>query len=59
MDMELEEDFENKYPVHKTSFTQSRDDEKGGRPEAEIINNDNTAISKANGANNMPSPSDK
>lgn len=59
MDMELEEDFENKYPVHKTSFTQSKDDKKSGRPQTENIDNENTAISKANGANQMPSPSDK
>lgn len=59
MDMEVEEDFENKYPVHQTSFTQSKDNEKGGRPASETINNSNTAVSKANGANQIPSPSDK
>lgn len=59
MNMELEEDFENKYPVHQTSFTQSSEDSKGGRPETTNIQNENTAISKANGANDMPSPSDK
>lgn len=58
MDMELEEDFENKYPVHRTSFTQSKDEKKIGRPEVTTIENDNTAISKANGANAAPSPSD-
>ena len=33
LDQELEDDVENKYPVHKTSFTYSSDnDDKGGRP---------------------------
>ena len=50
LDYEVEEDFENKYPVHRTSFTQSSDD-KGGRPVG-----DNPEENK--GGNSLPSPSD-
>lgn len=57
MDTELEEDIENKYPVHATSYTQSAKDSDGGRPTDDTSNNENTIISKANGANNLPSPS--
>ncbi len=65
MDYELEEDFENKYPVHQTSYTMSTKksadtsgDNTGGRPTNDDSTNDNTIISKANGANDLPSPSD-
>ena len=59
MDMELAEGFDDKYPVHQTSFTQSsRGDDKGGRPENNSPNIESTIISKQNDANNMPSPSD-
>ena len=59
MDMELEEDFENKYPVHQTSFTQSsKDDNNGGRPENDSPSSESTISSKANNSNDMPSPSD-
>ena len=59
MDMELEEDFENKYPVHQTSFTQSsKDDNNGGRPEIDSPSSESTISSKANNSNDMPSPSD-
>lgn len=56
MDEELESDIENKYPVHKTSFTQTSDD--GGRPFSEDTTNENTIKSRTNGADDMPSPSD-
>lgn len=46
MDEELEEDFENKYPLHKTSYTQSNDS--GGRPENDDPTNKNTIVSKTN-----------
>ena len=59
MDMELEEDFENKYPVHQTSFTQSsKDGNNGGRPEIDSPSSESTISSKANNSNDMPSPSD-
>lgn len=57
LDKELEEDLENKYPVHITSFTASQSDNKGGRPVDEETTNPNTAITRASGANERPSPS--
>lgn len=57
LDQELAEDIENKYPVHKTSFTLSSDDNKGGRPEEENPS-DRTMLSRSNNGNEMPSPSD-
>ena len=60
MDYELDEDFENKYPVHKTSFTVTGKD----APEYEDVDNhgdlDNpsTASTVANNGNALPSPSD-
>lgn len=57
LDQELEEDVENKYPVHKTSFTLSKDSEERGRPFAEDSTNPNTMKTRANGANEHPSPS--
>ena len=63
MDYELYEDFENRYPVHRTSFTvtgkddpEFEDHNKGGRPKA----NSQSAASiqeKTNGGNNSPKPS--
>lgn len=63
MDYELDEDFENKYPVHRTSFTvtgkddpEFEDHNKGGRPPTN--SNDPAAVQeKTNGGNNMPKPS--
>lgn len=58
LDQELEEDVENKYPVHQTSYTlSSNSNNVGGRPETEDSANPNTLQSKANGSNNMPKPS--
>ena len=55
MDYELEEDFENRYPVHRTSFTVTKDD-KGGRPQ--VSSDDPAAVQqKTNGANHAPKPS--
>lgn len=50
LDYELEQDYENKYPVHSTSWTQSADN-KGGRPKG------NNAEDNIEG-NAVPSPSD-
>ena len=63
MDYELDEDFENKYPVHRTSFTvtgkddpEFEDHNKGGRPPTN--SEDPAAVQqKTNGGNNMPKPS--
>lgn len=58
LDQELEEDVENKYPIHQTSFTLSRDSEnQGGRPVAEDSRNPSTLQTRASGSNNVPAPS--
>lgn len=63
MDYELQEDFENRYPVHRTSFTvtgkddpEFEDHNKSGRPESDS-DNASTVQSKTNGANSQPKPS--
>ena len=63
MEYELQEDFENRYPVHRTSFTvtgkddpEHEDHNKGGRPPTES-DNPQTVQGKTNGANNVPKPS--
>lgn len=53
LDDELENNIENKYPVHRTSYTQSSDD-KAGRPENDNPTNENTVKSKSNNSNNIP-----
>lgn len=57
LDQELEEDIDNKYPVHQTSYTLSNDDNKGGRPVAEDSKNPSTLQTRASGTNNTPAPS--
>lgn len=52
MDFELEEDFENKYPVHATSFNTSGDE--AGRPSDDDSQNENTIKAKTNGSNVRP-----
>lgn len=56
LDFELQNDWENRWPVHRTSYTQSADD-KGGRPTTDDPT-DNTVKSRANNGNALPSPSD-
>jgi len=58
MNMELDEDIENKYPVHMTSYTANEKTKTVGRPESENPTNQSTLISKTNNGNAMPSPSD-
>lgn len=58
LDQELADDVENKYPVHMTSFTLSKSDDKGGRPETDNPTN-KTVQSRGNNGNAMPSPSDE
>ena len=58
LDQELEENVEDKYPVHQTSYTlSSRSDNTGGRPETDNPT-DKTMQSRANNGNALPSPSD-
>ena len=63
MDEELDEDFENKYPVHATSYTMSGKDasnsdkdHSAGRPSKDS-NDDKTLATKTNGGNNQPKAS--
>lgn len=58
LDQELEEDIENKYPVHQTSYTLSGNDKSSGRPITDDPT-ENTVASCSNNGNAMPSPSDK
>lgn len=57
LDQELEEDIENKYPVHITSYVASGK-QNGGRPTTDEPA-ENTVASRTNNSNAMPSPSDK
>lgn len=65
MDEELELDFENKYPIHKTSFTYSGKDsdnsdvdQSGGAP-IKNSNDDKTLATKTNNGNKQPKVSTK
>ena len=60
LDQEIEDGVFEKYIPHATSYTLSskEQDSEAGRPEEENPTNENTIISKSNGANNLPSPSD-
>lgn len=63
MDYELDEDFENKYPVHKTSFTVTGKDAPdhdvdGSDGGASAPLNASTESTVANNGNASPSPSD-
>lgn len=63
LDYELESDFENKYPVHATSFTMSgkddteTDKDHSGRSKIDIPTNENTIQSQSSGSNTNPKPS--
>lgn len=62
LDQEKADNIEEKYPVHKTSYTLSANDglasqDKGGRPTTDDPK-EKTVQSKQNGGNNLPSPSD-
>ena len=59
LDRELDMDIENKYPVHQTSYTMSKGDNKGGRPESENSTNPSTVSTKSNGGNKQNKPSAK
>lgn len=61
LDYELESDFENKYPVHATSFTMSgrdkADSKESGRETVDFATNENTIQSQSSGSNTNPKPS--
>ena len=58
LDQELEDNVENIYPVHATSYTlSSNSDNKSGRPTTDTPT-DNTVRSNNNNGNSLPSPSD-
>lgn len=59
LDDELDRDIENKYPVHRTSFTQSATDDTSGRPEITDPSNPNTVVSKTNNSNAQHKPSNE
>lgn len=56
MDDEVEEKFDEKYPVHAISYTMSGKDssKEAGRPKDDASQNENTIKSKTNGSNEMP-----
>lgn len=58
LDEELEQGYEEKYPVHSTSYTLSKDDKKTGRPKTDNPT-DKTVQTRSNGGNSNPSPTDK
>ena len=60
MEEELEEDFENKFPIHATSATFSGNDNKGGRPlmdEKDL--SINGKVTRTTNSNNQVKPSTK
>lgn len=57
LDEEIENGIYEKYQPHKTAYTLSSSDDKGGRPEETNPTNENTLQSKANSSNDMPKPS--
>jgi len=60
MDFELDEDFENIYPVHKTSFTvteKDATDNEVDKSNGGLESNPSTESTKANNGNASPSPS--
>lgn len=65
MDYELAEDFENKYPVHKTSYTLTGNGDSGGENSGDenssVLKEDapaSTVSTVENGGNSYPAPSD-
>lgn len=59
LDQEIQDDIENKYPIHATSFNSSGDEKKAGRPTDDDSKKPNTLQSKSNNSNNNPKPSTK
>lgn len=58
MEHELLEGYEERFPVHKTSYTApSTEDSDGGRPEVDDPDTSSTISTKANNGNDAPKPS--
>lgn len=57
LDSEIADGIFEKYQPHKTSYTLSKDDDTGGRPETDDPT-ENTLRSQMNNGNDLPSPSD-
>ena len=60
-DVALEEDFENKFPVHKTSFTitgKDAPDSDVDHNTGNVVSNPSTESTVSNNGNASPSPSD-
>ncbi|AQS44103.1 hypothetical protein LSG23_08895 [Bacillus velezensis] len=58
MEYEKDEGFDEKFPVHATSFTMSKNNDKSaGAPEIDDPKNENTIKSKTNNSNGTPSGS--
>lgn len=57
LDQELEDDIENKYPTHQTSFTLTSKDAEPGRPTDDDSGNYSTLQTKATNSNSTPAPS--
>ena len=58
MEFELEEDFEGKFPVHKTSYTYTASDNDASTDDGKASTNPSTASTIDNDGNASPSPSD-
>lgn len=68
LDQEIEDDIFSRYKPHETSYTLSKNQEDSGsgtaasdgagRPKLDNVTNENTIVSRNNGANDLPSPSD-
>ena len=59
MKVEIDEKFDEIFVPHPTSFTLSKEDNKGGRPENDNPTNESTISTKKNNSNNQPKPSKK
>ena len=57
VEYEIEQDYENRFPVHKTSYVMSKDDNQGGRPTEDNPTNETTIRSKTNNSNGVAKPS--
>lgn len=57
LDQEKEDGIYEKYQPHQTSYTLSKNDNTGGRPETDNPT-EKTMASRENGGNSLPSPSD-
>lgn len=57
LDQEIAMRVEEIYPVHQTSYTLSKSDNQGGRPQTDNPS-ENTIKSQGNDGNSVPSPSD-